>query len=135
MSPPAVNNVAKADIPKVSVNGPDGTVVPSQTQSPPSSKATSPAPPNKVEYSPYYFADRSDIDLRIIPLQPPADPLPAFRDFVTNEKQRLTEKRQALVKSEMDKRMAELVKFSQSFKVSNHQILICIRPTDSNLGA
>ena len=51
------------------------------------------------------------------PWQPPADPLPAFRDFVTNEKQRLTQKRQALVKSEMDKRMAELVKFSQSFKV------------------
>jgi hypothetical protein len=57
-------------------------------------------------------------------LQPPADPLPAFRDFVTNEKQRLTEKRQALVKSEMDKRMAELVKFSQSFKV---RIRICFR--------
>jgi len=37
---------------------------------------------------------------------------------VTNEKQRLTQKRQTLVKSEMDKRMAELVKFSQSFKVS-----------------
>jgi hypothetical protein len=49
--------------------------------------------------------------------QPPADPLPAFRDFVTNEKQRLTQKRQALVKSEMDKRMAELKKFSVSFKV------------------
>jgi len=53
-------------------------------------------------------------------IQPPADPLPAFRDFVTNEKQRLTQKRQALVKSEMDKRMAELVKFSQSFKVYFH---------------
>ena len=50
--------------------------------------------------------------------QPPADPLlPAFRDFVTHEKQRLTQKRQALVKSEMDKRMAELVKFSLNFKV------------------
>lgn len=50
-------------------------------------------------------------------IQPPADPLPAFRDFVTNEKQRLTQKRQALVKSEMDKRMAELKKFSLDFKV------------------
>ena len=56
--------------------------------------------------------------------QPPADPLPAFRDFVTNEKQRLTQKRQALVKSEMDKRMAELKKFSLSFKVSNN-IITC----------
>jgi len=49
--------------------------------------------------------------------QPPADALPAFREFVTHEKQRLTQKRQALVKSERDKRMAELLKFSQSFKV------------------
>jgi hypothetical protein len=44
--------------------------------------------------------------------------LPAFRDFVTNERQRLTQKKQALVKSEMDKRKAELLKFSQTFKVS-----------------
>ncbi|KAF9468085.1 hypothetical protein BDZ94DRAFT_1318189 [Collybia nuda] len=95
VSPP-VSNVVKAEIPKVSVNGPDGAALPSQTQSPASSKAPSPAPPNK----------------------PPADPLPAFRDFVTNEKQRLTQKRQALVKSEMDKRMAELVKFSKSFKLN-----------------
>jgi len=98
---PPVNNVAStttlttAEIPKVSINGPDGTTLPSQTQSPSSSKAPSPAP-----------------------TKPPADPLPAFRDFVTNEKQRLTQKRQALVKSEMDKRMAELVKFSQSFKLN-----------------
>lgn len=45
------------------------------------------------------------------------DLIPTFRDFVTNEKQRLTQKRQAIVRSEMDKRMSELVKFSQSFKV------------------
>ncbi|KAF9533809.1 hypothetical protein CPB83DRAFT_844552 [Crepidotus variabilis] len=75
------------EIPKVSVNGPDGT--------PKAPISPTPAP-NK----------------------PPADPLPAFRDFVTNEKQRLTQKRQALVKNEMDKRMAELVKFSQSFKLN-----------------
>ncbi len=50
-------------------------------------------------------------------LQPPADALPAFREFVTHEKQRLTQKRQALVKSERDKRMADLLKFSQNFKV------------------
>ena len=50
-------------------------------------------------------------------LQSSADPLPAFRSFVTNEKDRLMKKKQALMKSEMDKRMAELVKFSQSFKV------------------
>ncbi|KAG5644389.1 hypothetical protein DXG03_008617 [Asterophora parasitica] len=100
-APPPGNNAAaaptgtgKAEIPKVSVNGPDGAKLPSLTESPSSSKAPSPAPAK------------------------PADALPAFRDFVTNEKQRLTQKRQALVKSEMDKRMAELVKFSQSFKLN-----------------
>ncbi|KAF9267767.1 hypothetical protein L218DRAFT_854692 [Marasmius fiardii PR-910] len=89
---------SKTDVPKVSVNAPDGAAVATQTDtSASSSKGTSPAPPSS---------------------KPPADPLPAFRDFVTNEKQRLTQKRQALVKSEMDKRMAELVKFSQSFKLN-----------------
>lgn len=89
---PAANG-SKTDVPKVSVNGPDGAA-----ESPASSsKAASPAPSGN---------------------KPPADPLPAFRDFVTNEKQRLTQKRQALVKNEMDKRMAELVKFSQSFKLN-----------------
>ncbi|KAI3604541.1 pab1 binding protein [Moniliophthora roreri] len=95
----ASNASKAADVPKVSVNGPDGTAVQSTTESPgSSSKAPSPAPSGSNK--------------------PPADPLPAFRDFVTNEKQRLTQKRQALVKSEMDKRMAELVKFSQSFKLN-----------------
>lgn len=49
--------------------------------------------------------------------QQPADALPAFRDFVTNEKVRLTQKRQTIMKNERDKRMADLLKFSQSFKV------------------
>lgn len=50
--------------------------------------------------------------------QPGADTLVgSFRDFVTNEKQRLTQKKQAIVKSEMDKRMADLIKFSRDFKV------------------
>ena len=35
----------KGDVPKVSVNGPDGTSVAAQAQSPPSSKEPSPAPP------------------------------------------------------------------------------------------
>ncbi|KAJ3510811.1 hypothetical protein NLJ89_g4461 [Agrocybe chaxingu] len=88
----------KADIPKVSVNGPDGAAVAAQGASNSSSKAPSPAPAGAAP-------------------KPPADPLPAFRDFVTNEKQRLTQKRQAMVKNDMDKRMADLVKFSQSFKL------------------
>jgi PAB1-binding protein PBP1 len=94
----------KGDVPKVSVNGPDGTSVAAQAQSPPSSKAASPAPLSSGSSS--------------NPNKPPADPLPAFIAFVTNEKQRLTQKRQALVKSEMDKRMAELVKFSKDFKLN-----------------
>ncbi|KAK0204777.1 hypothetical protein DFS33DRAFT_692473 [Desarmillaria ectypa] len=97
---PPVSNAARNDVPKVSVNGPDGAAVASQSQSPPSSsKASSPAPSSGST-------------------KPPADAVPAFRDFVTNEKQRLTQKRQALVKSEMEKRVAELVKFSQNFKLN-----------------
>jgi hypothetical protein len=38
---------------------------------------------------------------------------------VTNEKQRLTQRKQALAKSEMDKRKADLLKFSKTFKVSS----------------
>jgi hypothetical protein len=46
---------------------------------------------------------------------------------VTHEKQRLTQKRQALVKSERDKRMAELLKFSQNFKVAiPHQFFVLL---------
>jgi hypothetical protein len=83
-------------IPKVSVNGPDGaTVAPVHGASPSSSNAASPAPPATK----------------------PAPADAAFRDFVANEKSRLTQKRQALVKLEMDKRVADLVKFSKSFKL------------------
>jgi len=52
------------------------------------------------------------------PSEKAPDVATTFRDFVTNEKQRLTQKRQAIVKNEMDKRMSELVKFSQSFKLN-----------------
>ncbi|KAG9315325.1 hypothetical protein JVU11DRAFT_4467 [Chiua virens] len=89
----------KADVPRVAVNGPDGASV-GQKEAPPTAKSTSPAP------------STSSVN------KPPADPLPAFRDFVTNERQRLTQKKQALVKSEMDKRKAELLKFSQTFKLN-----------------
>ena len=47
---------------------------------------------------------------------------------MTNEKQRLTQKRQALVKNERDKRMAELLRFSQSFKVRPIPPLSASRP-------
>ncbi|KAI0250212.1 hypothetical protein BJV78DRAFT_1283349 [Lactifluus subvellereus] len=100
---PSSSTMASAkgsDVPKVSINAPDGSSVPhSDTTTPASSsKAPSPAPSASQK--------------------PPADALPAFREFVTHEKQRLTQKRQALVKSERDKRMAELLKFSQNFKLN-----------------
>ena len=57
----------------------------------------------------------------------PADGLVgSFRDFVTNEKQRLTQRKQALAKSEMDKRKADLVKFSKTFKVFS--LFDCLPP-------
>ncbi|KXN84754.1 hypothetical protein AN958_12181 [Leucoagaricus sp. SymC.cos] len=89
LSPPSNPPAAtKQDIPKVSVNGPDGSAVVS-SQTPPEKSAS---------HAPGATA--------------------AFRDFVHVERQRLNRKRQALVKSEMDKRMAELVKFSQNFKLN-----------------
>lgn len=48
-----------------------------------------------------------------------------FRSFVKNEKNRLNEKRHALAKNEMDKRKAELLQFSQSFKVHFTHFLLC----------
>ncbi|KAJ3967566.1 hypothetical protein EV361DRAFT_929974 [Lentinula raphanica] len=95
-------NATKTEVPKVSVNAPDGAVVSTTTisQSPASSsKNPSPAPNANANKS-------------------PADALPALREFVANEKQRLTERRQALAKSEMSKRMADLVKFSEEFTLN-----------------
>lgn len=102
----AKTEAPKAEVPKVSVNGPDGATV-----TPP--KDASPAP---------------------AAAKPPADALPAFRDFVSNEKQRLNQKRMALVKNDMDKRMADLVKFSQSFKLNKPipEDLVTILAKDEN---
>ncbi|KAI6034817.1 hypothetical protein EDC04DRAFT_2201828 [Pisolithus marmoratus] len=101
-APTTASAPPKPEIPKVSVNGPDGNVVVSGQKevTPPTTKSASPAPSASSA------------------TKPPADPVPAFRDFVTNERQRLTQKKQALVKSEMDKRKAELIKFSQTFKLN-----------------
>lgn len=96
---------AKSDIPKVAVNGPDGSaiaVAPSTTTSstPSASKVPSPAPSNSGG------------------AKQPADAVPAFRNFVSTEKDRLLKKKQALMKSEMDKRLSDLVSFSKSFKLN-----------------
>ncbi|KAF7799771.1 hypothetical protein EIP86_011013 [Pleurotus ostreatoroseus] len=88
---PAAPPAAKAETPKVSVIGPDTAKE--------ASKPSSPAPESGTGRS-------------------SADPVPAFRNFVSTEKDRLIKKKQALIKNEMDKRMAELVKFSRDFKLN-----------------
>lgn len=50
--------------------------------------------------------------------------VPAFRDFVSGEKQRLAQKKQAVFKAERDKWTADFVKFSQTFKVSPSSTLL-----------
>ncbi|KAL5526582.1 PBP1 [Sanghuangporus sanghuang] len=82
----------EAPVPKVSIYAPDGSDKP-----PARTNTTTPGNSSAKQ---------------------PADAVPAFRDFVTNEKQRLTQKKQALVKNEMEKRVAELVKFSHNFKLN-----------------
>ena len=47
----------------------------------------------------------------------PAGVVESFKDFVSHERQRLVQKKQAIQKSEKDKRLADLVKFSANFKV------------------
>ncbi|KAH9949939.1 hypothetical protein B0H21DRAFT_725331 [Amylocystis lapponica] len=92
---------SKSDIPKLAVNAPDGATVSSaqtETSTATPSKTGSPAP-NAAN-------------------QPAVDAVPAFREFVSSEKDRLMKKKQAIMKNEMEKRVADLVKFSQSFKLN-----------------
>lgn len=66
----------------------------------------------------YAFSDPS------LPRQPQENNLiDNFRDFVTNEKQRLAQKKQQIVKKEKDSRLADLLKFSQEFKVRFHFVV------------
>ncbi|KAF8309923.1 hypothetical protein DL93DRAFT_2214946 [Clavulina sp. PMI_390] len=48
----------------------------------------------------------------------PKDLVDNFRDFVTSEKNRLVQKKQQIVKKEKDNRLADLLKFSQEFKLN-----------------
>ncbi|KAI0359877.1 hypothetical protein OH77DRAFT_1394656 [Trametes cingulata] len=97
---------AKTELPKVSVNAPDGSAVPAQssTSTPSASKVPSPAPGAGAGAA--------------AGAAKPADAVPAFRNFVSTEKDRLLKKKQALMKSEMDKRLSDLVNFSKSFKLN-----------------
>ncbi|EMD33528.1 hypothetical protein CERSUDRAFT_142553 [Gelatoporia subvermispora B] len=101
---------AKPVVPKVSVNGPDGSVVqPAPAAATASANAAAPA---------VKAQSQSPSPAPAGTAKPAADAVPAFRDFVSNEKDRLMKKKQQLMKSEMDKRVADLVKFSKSFKLN-----------------
>lgn len=56
--------------------------------------------------------------LIVVPSQPGENSLVGtFRDFVDNERLRLEKKVKQMVKKEKDNRIADLLKFSQEFKV------------------
>lgn len=126
LSPPTNPSVSSAtaatkqEIPKVSVNGPDGAAV-VQAQSP-SDKDRS--PPSGVTAASrvcqYRCAPRITIDSDY-----KQDPTPAFRVFIVEERQRLHEKRQKLAKNELKKCVDEFVRFSETFKVRNLHADMC----------
>lgn len=97
----------------MSVNGPDGAPSP-----PPSASGANATTPNSAAQKVVNAAPAQvHTHTHYATQQQPADAVPAFRSFVTSERQRLTQKKQALVKNEMAARMADLMKFSQTFKV------------------
>ncbi|OCH94368.1 hypothetical protein OBBRIDRAFT_722811 [Obba rivulosa] len=97
----------KPAVPKVSINAPDGSAVSAPVAAIPAAAA----PATKAQ-------SQSPSPAPTGATKPAADAVPAFRDFVSNEKDRLLKKKQQIMKSEMDKRMADLVKFSKSFKLN-----------------
>ncbi|KZT00786.1 uncharacterized protein LAESUDRAFT_665282 [Laetiporus sulphureus 93-53] len=94
----------KQALPKVSVEAPDGSSVPTDKVGTSTSTTAGAIPPKAGSPAPAAGA------------KPSADD--AFREFVSSEKDRLMKRKQVLMKNEMDKRMAELVKFSKSFKLN-----------------
>jgi len=120
LSPPSnpstslVTTTTKQEIPKVSVNGPDGaTVVQVQSQSDKDrSRASGVAATSRV--CQYHCTVGVSLDLSF-----KQDPTPAFRVFIVEERQRLHEKRQKLAKNELKKCVDEFVRFSETFKVCN----------------
>jgi len=120
LSPPTNPSVSSAtaatkqEIPKVSINGPDGgAIVHAQS---PSDKDRS--PPSGVTAASrvcqYHFTTSMTLNCEY-----KQDPTPAFRVFIVEERQRLHEKRQKLAKNELKKCVDEFVRFSETFKVRN----------------
>ena len=109
----------KQEIPKLSVNGPDGAAV-AQAQSP-SDKDRSPSGVTAASrVCHYHCASRMTLDSDY-----KQDPTPAFRVFIVEERQRLHEKRQKLAKNELKKCVDEFVRFSETFKVRNSNADMC----------
>ncbi|KAG9017624.1 hypothetical protein FRB90_000494 [Tulasnella sp. 427] len=100
---------ATPPIPKVSIDPPEPTAERSAEQP----NGTSQAAPNGTSDQttgtpPNGASGNKPKDLGVIA---------SFRDFVSSEKERMTQKKQALVKHEKDKRLSELIEFSKSFKL------------------
>ncbi|KAG8991672.1 hypothetical protein FRB94_012316 [Tulasnella sp. JGI-2019a] len=105
---PAVTGSASSNnVPTVSVNGPDGAVGGVQGLVAKANATNTPAAPASASASTEASPKTAD------------DPAVAsFRDFVTTEKQRLVQKKQMIARTEKDKRLADLVKFSTTFKLN-----------------
>ncbi|KAG8915054.1 hypothetical protein FRC01_003805 [Tulasnella sp. 417] len=96
-------------IPKVSVNPPEGSAERPAEQPNGTSQSTPNGTSDQATTTPPNGANGAKPkDLGVIA---------SFRDFVSSEKERMTQKKQALVKHEKDKRLSELIEFSKSFKL------------------
>ncbi|KAG8937247.1 hypothetical protein FRC03_010101 [Tulasnella sp. 419] len=93
-------------VPKVSVNGPDGAVggLPGLA-----AKAASATPQTPPTTNPSEALVNKPGDGGVIA---------SFREFVSTEKQKLVQKKQAIAKNEKDKRIADLIQFSATFKLN-----------------
>lgn len=101
---------ATPPIPKVSVNPPEGSAERPAEQPNGTSQSTPNGTSDQTTTTPPNGANGTKVpkDLGVIA---------SFRDFVSSEKERMTQKKQALVKHEKDKRLSELIEFSKSFKL------------------
>ncbi|KAG8961563.1 hypothetical protein FRC00_011864 [Tulasnella sp. 408] len=106
-SPPPT--AATPPIPKVSVNPPEASAERPAEQPNGTSQSTPNGTSDQTTTTPPNGANGAKPkDLGVIA---------SFRDFVSSEKERMTQKKQALVKHEKDKRLSELIEFSKSFKL------------------
>ncbi|KAG8690731.1 hypothetical protein FRC11_009476 [Ceratobasidium sp. 423] len=122
--PGARRAAAAANGSSTPVKSPDTKSPPPTASAPANTNNTGAAPASTTTTSPPAEVAKPDVPkVAVNGSETPAKPgennlVGSFREFVTNEKQRLAQKKQAIVKSEKEKRMAELVAFSQNFKLN-----------------